>query len=107
MPRLADLLWIPDGVLLAGVSTALAIWATRSQWLLRLLSVADPLAHQGRARAVWGLLAVVVLLVVGLKTGSTDRDAYKKPGVWREGAGRVEPSACPGARYPSGLVDWH
>ena len=61
----------------AGVSTAMAIWTTRSQRLLRLLSVADPLAHQGRARAVWGLLALVVLLVVGLKTGSTDRDAYK------------------------------
>ena len=67
----------PGWGVLAGVSTALAIWATRSQWLLRLLSVADPLAHQGRARAVWGLLALVVLLVVGLKTGSTDRDAYK------------------------------
>ena len=61
----------------AGVSTGLAVWATRSQGLLRLLSVADPLAHQGRARAVWVLLALVVLLVLGLKTGSADRDAYK------------------------------
>ena len=61
----------------AGVSTGLSVWATRSQGLLRLLSVADPLAHQGRARAVWVLLALVVLLVVGLKTGSADRDAYK------------------------------
>ena len=61
----------------AGVSTGLAVWATRSQGLLRLLSVADPLAHQGRARAVWVLLAIVVLLVLGLKTGSADRDAYK------------------------------
>ena len=34
-------------------------------------------AHQSRTRAVWGLLALVVLLVVGLKTGSPDRDAYK------------------------------
>ena len=68
-----DLGW---GVL-AGVSTALAVWATRSQGLLRLLSVADPLAHQGRTRAVWGLLALVLLLVVGLKTGSADPDAYK------------------------------
>ena len=68
-----DLGW---GVL-AGVSTGLAVWATRSQRLLRLLSVADPLAHQGRTRAVWGLLLFVVLLVVGLKTGSPDRDAYK------------------------------
>ena len=61
----------------AGVSTGLAVWATRSQGLLRLLSVADPLAQQGRARAVWVLLALVVLLVVGLKAGSADRDAYK------------------------------
>ena len=61
----------------AGVSTGLAVWATRSQVLLKLLSVADPLAHQGRARAVWVLLALVLLLVVGLKTGSADRDAYK------------------------------
>ena len=61
----------------AVVSTGLAVWATRSQGLLRLLSVADPLAHQGRARAVWVLLALVVLLVLGLKTGSADRDAYK------------------------------
>ena len=61
----------------AGVSMGLAVWATRSQGLLRLLSVADPLAHQGRARAVWVLLALVVLLVLGLKTGSADRDAYK------------------------------
>jgi hypothetical protein len=59
------------------VSTGLAVWATRSQGLLRLLSVADPWAHQSRTRAVWGLLALVVLLVVGLKTGSPDRDAYK------------------------------
>jgi len=42
-----------------------------------LLSVADPWAHQGRTRAVWGLLLFVLLLVVGLKTGSPDRDAYK------------------------------
>ena len=61
----------------AGVSTGLAVWATRSQGLLRLLSDADPWAHQSRTRAVWGLLALVVLLVVGLKTGSPDRDAYK------------------------------
>ena len=53
----------------AGVTTAVAIWAARSKWLLRLLSVADPLAHQGRSRAVWGLLALVVLLVVALKSG--------------------------------------
>ena len=68
-----DLGW---GVL-AGVSTGLAVWATRSQGLLRLLSVADPWAHQSRTRAVWGLLALLVLLVVGFKTGSPDRDAYK------------------------------
>ena len=68
-----DLGW----VVLAGVTTAVAIWAARSKWLLRLLSVADPLAHQGRSRSVWGLLALVVLLVVALKTGSADRDAYK------------------------------
>ena len=61
----------------AGVSTGLAVWATRSRGLSRLLSVADPWAHQSRTRAVWGLLALVVLLVVGLKTGSPDRDAYK------------------------------
>ena len=61
---------------LVAVSTGLAVWATRSQGLLRLLS-ADPWAHQSRTRAVWGLLALVVLLVVGLKTGSPDRDAYK------------------------------
>ncbi len=68
-----DLGW---GVL-AGVSTGLAFWAIRSQGLLRLLSVADPRAHQGRTRAVWGLLLLVVLIVVGLKIGSADRDAYK------------------------------
>ena len=68
-----DLGW---GVL-AGVSTGLAVWATRSQGLLRLLSVSDRWAHASRTRAVWGLLALVVLLVVGLKTGSPDRDAYK------------------------------
>ena len=68
-----DLGW----VVVAGVSTGLAAWATRSQGLLRLLSVADPWAHQGRTRAVWGLLLFVLLLVVGLKTGSPDRDAYK------------------------------
>ena len=68
-----DLGW---GVL-AGLSTGLAVWATRSRGLLRLLSVADPLAHRGRSRAVWALLALVVLLVVSLKTGSADRDAYK------------------------------
>ena len=62
---------------MAGVSTGLAVWATRSQALLRLLSVADPRAHGSRTRAVWGLLALVVLLVVGLKAGSPDRDAYK------------------------------
>ena len=67
----------PGWGVVAGVSTAVAIWATRSQGLLRLLSVADPRAHQGRARAVWVLLAAVVLLVVALKTGSADRDAYK------------------------------
>ena len=67
----------PGWGVLAGVSTMVAVWATRSQGLLRLLSVADPLAHQGRSRAVWGLLALVLLLVVGLKTGSADRDAYK------------------------------
>ncbi|MCB4408180.1 hypothetical protein [Synechococcus sp. MU1642] len=67
----------PGWGVIAGVSTAVAIWTTRSQWLLRLLSVADPWAHQSRTRAVWGLLALVVLLVVGLKTGSPDRDAYK------------------------------
>ena len=61
----------------AGVSTGLAVWATRSQGLLRLLSVTDPWAHQSRTRAVWGLLALLVLLVVGFKTGSPDRDAYK------------------------------
>ena len=69
-----DLGW---GVL-AGVSTGLAVWATRSKGLLRLLSVADPSAHQGRTRAVWGLLALVLLLVVGLKTGAPNRDAYKQ-----------------------------
>ena len=68
-----DLGW---GVL-DGVSTGLAVWATRSQGLLRLLSDADPWAHQSRTRAVWGLLALLVLLVVGFKTGSPDRDAYK------------------------------
>ena len=62
---------------LAGVSSAAAVWAMRSQRLLRLLSVADPRAHQGRARAVWVLLFLVVLMVVGLKSGSVDRDAYK------------------------------
>ena len=67
----------PGWGVVAGVSTAVAIWTTRSQGLLRLLSVADPWAHQSRTRAVWGLLALVVLLVVGLKTGSPDRDAYK------------------------------
>ena len=67
----------PGWGVVAGVSTGLAVWATRSQWLLRMLSVADPWAHQSRTRAVWGLLALVVLLVVGLKTGSPDRDAYK------------------------------
>ena len=67
----------PGWGVVAGVSTGLAVWATRSQVLLKLLSVADPLAHQGRARAVWVLLALVLLLVVGLKTGSADRDAYK------------------------------
>ena len=61
----------------AGVSTGLAVWATRSQGLLRLLSDADPWAHQSRTRAVWGLLALLVLIVVGFKTGSPDRDAYK------------------------------
>ena len=69
-----DLGW---GVL-AGVSTGLAVWATRSKGLLLLLSVADPSAHQGRTRAVWGLLALVLLLVVGLKTGAPNRDAYKQ-----------------------------
>ena len=67
----------PGWGVVAGVSTAVAIWATRSQGLLRLLSFADPLAHQGRSRAVWALLVLAVLLVVGLKTGSADRDAYK------------------------------
>ena len=67
----------PGWAVVAGVSTGLAVWATRSQGLLRLLSDADPWAHQSRTRAVWGLLALVVLLVVGLKTGSPDRDAYK------------------------------
>ena len=67
----------PGWGVLAGVSTMVAVWAIRSQGLLRLLSVADPLAHQGRSRAVWVLLALVLLLVVGLKTGSADRDAYK------------------------------
>ena len=47
----------------AGVSTGLAVWATRSQGLLRLLSVADPWVHQVRTRAVWGLLLFVLLLV--------------------------------------------
>ena len=69
-----DLGW---GVL-AVVSMGLGVWATRSKGLLRLLSVADPLAHQGRTRAVWGLLALVLLLVVGLKTGAPNRDAYKQ-----------------------------
>ena len=50
-----DLGW---GVL-AGVSTGLAVWATRSQELLRLLSVTDPWAHQSRTHAVWGLLALL------------------------------------------------
>ena len=68
-----DLGW----AVVAGVSTGLAVWATRSQALLRLLSIADPRAHGSRTRAVWGLLTLVVLLVVGLKTGSPDRDAYK------------------------------
>jgi len=67
----------PGWAVVAGVSTGLALWATRSQGLLRLLSVADPSSHQGRARAVWVLLAVLVVLVVGLKIGSPDRDAYK------------------------------
>ena len=67
----------PGWGVLAGVSTVVAVWAIRSQGLLRLLSVADPLAHQGRSRAVWGLLVLVLLLVVGLKIGSADRDAYK------------------------------
>ena len=67
----------PGWAFVAGVSTGLAVWATRSQGLLRLLSDADPWAHQSRTRAVWCLLALVVLLVVGLKTGSPDRDAYK------------------------------
>ena len=78
----------PGWGVVAGVSTAVAIWTTRSQGLLRLLSVADPWAHQSRTRAVWGLLALVVLLVVGLKTGSPDRDAYKNM-VFGEG-GLVE-----------------
>ena len=87
------------------MSTGLAVWATRSQGLLRLLSVADPWAHQSRTRAVWGLLALVVLLVVGLKTGSPDRDAYKNL-VFGEGEpGGVEPGAGAGARQPDGLVD--
>lgn len=64
-------------VVLAGVSSAVAVWAIRSQRLLRLLSVADTRAHQGRERAVWVLMLLVVLMVVGLKTGSVDRDAYK------------------------------
>ena len=68
-----DLGW---GVL-AVVSMGLGVWATRSKGLLRLLSVADPLAHQGRTRAVWGLLVLLLLVVVGLKTGAPDRDAYK------------------------------
>ena len=62
---------------LAVLSTAVAIGSARSQRLLRLLSVADPQAHRGRSRAVWGLLLLVVLLVVGLKMGSPDQDAYK------------------------------
>ena len=54
-----DLGW---GVL-AGVSTGLAVWATRSRGLLRLLSVADPWVHQSRKSAVWGLLAQPVILI--------------------------------------------
>ena len=46
----------PGWAVVAGVSTGLAVWATRFQGLLRLLSVADPWAHQGRTRAVWGCL---------------------------------------------------
>ncbi len=80
----------PGWGVVAAVSTGMAVWATRSQVLLKLLSVADPLAHQGRARAVWVLLALVLLLVVGLKTGSADRDAYKNlvfgEGGWSSGA---------------------
>ena len=67
----------PGWAVLAVVCTALAIWASRSQGLLQLLSVDDPQAHQGRFRAVWALFVLVVLLVVALKTGSADRDAYK------------------------------
>ena len=67
----------PGWAVVAGVSTGLAVWATRSQGLLRLLSVADPSSHQGRARAVWVLLAALFVLVVGIKAGSPDRDAYK------------------------------
>ena len=61
----------------AGVSTELAVWATRSQGLLWLLSVSDRWAHESRTRVVWGLLALVLLLVIALKDGSPDRDAYK------------------------------
>ena len=39
----------------AGVSTELAVWATRSQGLLWLLSVSDRWAHESRTRVVWGL----------------------------------------------------
>ena len=69
----------PDSgwAVLAVLSTAVAVGSARSQRLLRLLSVADPQAHRGRSRAVWGLVVLAVLLVVALKIGSPDQDAYK------------------------------
>ena len=70
--------WNPGWFVFALLSMAGAIWSSRSHRLQSLLSLDDPQAHRSRFLAVCGLLAFFLLLVVGLKVGSSDLPAYKR-----------------------------
>jgi hypothetical protein len=69
----ADMGWF----FLALALAILTVFGQSSSWLRRLLADEDPSAHRARRSVVWVLVSAVILLIAGLKIGSTDTDAYK------------------------------
>ena len=62
---------------LALVSGAVAFWSRRGSGFQQLFAASGDVAHRSRSQAVWWLLVGGVVLVMGLKLGSPDVDAYK------------------------------
>ena len=62
----------------AAVCFSIGCWSSTSRQWQQLWSDPGPTPHRQRKRLVWWLLAGVLGLVVALKVGSADMDAYKK-----------------------------